>query len=238
MWAWAQEQRQRTQRLKQDWRATEWLAVDLETNGLDADANGILSMAWVALNSKGIRLASADYHVIWSEQPLNQSVIHHGLTEQDIARGETLAAVMPLFAQALEGRILVAHHAAFDWQLLQQAAQLTDVDLNPLAVLDTLQLERSRQQARYQQLHCQGSAMGAYTLAACRRPYALPDKPQHHALEDAMACAELFLVQAWQIGGQQPLSAGQLVRRSRRPLRLPLVPLGAKKAEATTNKVV
>ena len=213
MWDWLRERQRCARWLRRDWRDVEWVVVDIETNGLDAKFQGILSMAWVTLNANGIDLGSAHYHVIRATQVLNQSVIHHGLTQADIAGGEDLVVVLQQFADALNQRVLVAHNAPFDWRLLRQAATATQTSLSPLAVLDTLALERNQRSARYRQLHTGDTEHNAYTLSACRQRYGLPAKPAHHALEDAVACGELFLAQAWQIAGKQPLSAARLIAR-------------------------
>lgn len=215
MWQWLTAQNTRLRALKQDWQAARWLAVDLETNGLDCDASGILSAAWVPLSAQGLDLSAAAYHVVRSTSPLTQSAIYHGLREADIRAGEDLGQVMEQLAKALEGRILVAHNAAFDWRLLRQAADQHGVVLNPLGVLDTLTLERRRLHHQYRHDQMGQDPVGAYTLTACRRRYNMPDAPAHHALEDAIACGELFLAQAWQLSGGQPLSAADLLRQSR-----------------------
>lgn len=215
MWHWLTAQNTRLRTLKQDWQTADWLAVDLETNGLDCDASGILSAAWVPLNGQGLELSAARYHVVRSTMPLTQSAIYHGLREADIHQGESLERVMCQLAEALEGRILVAHNAAFDWRLLRQAADQTGIALNPLGILDTLTLERRRLHHQYRHDQMGQEPVGAYTLAACRQRYNLPDMPAHHALEDAIGCGELFLAQAWQMSCGRHLSTGDLLRQSR-----------------------
>lgn len=201
--------------LSADWRSHQWLALDIESNGLSCGPEGILSIAWVPMANGTMQLAEAEYHVIRAETQLNQSVIHHELTQSDLAEGEALADVMTRLAEVLCQRILVAHHAKLDWGLLSAASRLLDIPLQPLAIADTLIIERKSSQGRYRQEQMGGNENGAFTLPACRARHGLPDRVGHHALEDAIACGELFLAQAWKLANGKPLSAQELVHRSR-----------------------
>lgn len=206
--------RRQRKALQQDWREVRWLVVDLETNGLDCGPEGILSIAWVPLHRGVLGMGSARYHVISTDTPLNQSVVHHHLTSADMADGEPLEAVLRDLAADMEGAVLVAHHAGLDWRLLQAASGMTGIPLSPLAVVDTLKLEQQRSERRYQHEQMGARRSDGYTLSACRLHHELPERPAHHALEDAVACGELFLAQAWKLAGTGDLAAQQLVRRS------------------------
>ena len=210
--------RARRARADVDWRDASYVAVDLETNGLHCDASGILSIAWVVLGVQGVALSTAQYHVVASQQTLNQSAIHHGLRERDLRAGEALGEVMQALAQDLENRYLVAHHAPFDWKLLQQAARVTEVALNPLGIIDTLMLERQRLGHPFRDHPMHKAHQDDFTLPACGARFHLPARPAHHALEDALACGELFLAQAWHLSQTRMLTVRELIRRSRQRL--------------------
>lgn len=206
--------KQRAQ-LSVDWRSQQWLALDIESNGLRCGPEGILSIAWVPLSGGTLQLAAAEYFVVRANTQLNQSVIHHELTQFDLARGHPLVDILNHLATVLTERILVAHHAKFDWGLLLAASQMFNIPLQPLAIVDTLMLERRSAQGRYQKDQMGGDALGAFTLPACRARHGLPDRVGHHAQEDAIACGELFLAQAWQLAQGKQLSAQEIVKRSR-----------------------
>lgn len=208
----------RRARAEVDWRDASYVAVDLETNGLHCDASGILSVAWVVLGVQGVALSTAQYHVVSCAQELNQSAVHHGLRERDIRSGEPLAVVMRLLAQDLENRYLVAHHAPFDWKLLQQASVSTGVEINPLGVIDTLMLERQRLGHPFRDHPMHRAHENDFTLPACGARFHLPARPAHHALEDALACGELFLAQAWHLSKTRPIRVRELIQRSRQRL--------------------
>lgn len=215
--AWRQARRDRLARADVDWREADYVAVDLETNGLHCDADGILSIAWVELTANGLSLSTARCETIHTDQMLNQSAIHHGLQEQDISSGRLMKSVLTELSRVLEHRFLIAHNAPFDWRLLQQASGAEGVTLNPAGIIDTLMLERQRLG------HLSGHqpmthVAGAYTLSACAERFNLPPRPAHHALEDAIACGELFLAQAWHLSGGRAMTTRDLMRRSRQRL--------------------
>lgn len=173
------------------------LALDLETTGLDANRDVILSFGWVVIRAGAIELASARHQVVRTaanRRELASTV--HGLGHDHIAGGEPLEAVLEAFLAALNGHILLAHFAAIEVQFLRAALASVGADgakggLASWPVIDTGQIERRRLQA-------QGGALesGALRLAAARARYGLPHRPAHNALSDALAAAELFLAQA------------------------------------------
>ena len=202
----------RWRRLTRDWREHRWLALDLETNGLDPAGDDILSVAWVPLGAHGIDLHAACAHVVHSPQPLTQSATIHGLDRDRVDGGEPAERVLRALAEAATGCILVAHHARLDRAFLQSAVDRLDLPLEPLAVVDTLGLERRR--LRIAGHDAETLPANALSLAACRARHGLPAVAGHDALADAVACAELFLAQAWQACGRGRLSAASLVQWS------------------------
>lgn len=200
---------QRKRMLKGGWQEARYVALDLETDGLEPDKHRILAAGWVPLSPPWIELKQADYGVVRSTQPLSQSAVIHGLSEQDLRHGEPLAKVLRRLARWLDGAVLVAHHAPFDWEFLRRAFAQENIPCQPLALLDTLRLEQKRLSR-----HKDWLERNELTLAACRQRYELPAMQQHHALSDAVACAELFLAQAYAYSGAQKTSLKQLLRQA------------------------
>lgn len=197
----------RQDQLKGRWQAARYIALDLETDGLQPEQDAILTVGWVPIAPPRIRLFEADYGVIKNNQPLSQSAVVHQLSEADIRGGEPLENVLRRLASRLDGAVLVAHHAPFDWAFLRLAFARFNISCTPLALMDTLQMERQRLARKKAWLE-----KGELTLSACRQRYGLPDMRQHHALSDAIACAELFLAQSYQIVGSHQTSLRELLR--------------------------
>lgn len=211
---WIKHWQQRRRLAKQSWHSVPWVAIDCESNGLDPTKDALLSLAWVPVEPPFVRIGATQYAVIESQLPLSQSAVVHQLTSTELRQGEPLVPVLERFAEATAGAYIIAHYAEFDRRLLQQAMQQAGVVWQPAGWYDTLAVEK-RYAAEQTSL-----ATTAFSLSACRSRYGLLGVHEHHARNDAIACAELFLAQVY---GQQnkhnlpakSLSLGQVLRRSR-----------------------
>jgi DNA polymerase-3 subunit epsilon len=173
------------------WDRVPFLAVDLETTGLDPLTDAIVSIGWVPVIGGRVVLAEARHHVVRVARPMPESsAVLHGILDDEAAAGADIADVLPLFLDALKGRVPVAHHAASERGFLDAACQ--QLYGAPLVVpyVDTLGLEVRLRKRR-------GDPMGPgqLRLPACREHYGLPRYRAHSALVDALACAELLLAQ-------------------------------------------
>jgi DNA polymerase-3 subunit epsilon len=76
-------------------------------------------------------------------------------------------------------------------------------------VVDTLELEHRLVMTAWQP----DPPVGALRLWAARERYGLPRTGPHHALVDAVACAELYLAQTSQLADGRPLPLRRLLAR-------------------------
>lgn len=200
---------------QQDWRHVPWFAVDCETNGLNPEQDALLSLAWVPIEPPFIRLGAAEYAVLRHQAALNQSAVVHQLTRTELKQGEPLEQVLERFAQATRKAYVVAHYAAFDRAVLAQHFNKIGLTWQPLGWYDTLAATKRqlRQKGQLQQQN--------FTLAESRHYYQLPAFSGHHARNDAIACAELFLAQnyqhrpSWSKKPSKALTVKQVLRRGR-----------------------
>ncbi|NKN34013.1 3'-5' exonuclease [Marichromatium bheemlicum] len=175
-----------------DWRAIEYLAVDLETTGLDPRNDQILSVGYVVLRGASIDLASARRHLVRVGGAIPEaSAVIHQITDDQAASGGDLEPVLAELLAALAGRVLIAHHASIELGFLSNACRRlwNQGLLTPL--IDTQVLAHRTFERR--QIPFRGSDLRLYAL--CDR-YNLPRHAAHDALGDALAAAELFLAQA------------------------------------------
>jgi DNA polymerase-3 subunit epsilon len=192
--SWWQRQRQ----LAQPWQQQRYIALDAETSGLNAAEDKLLALAWIELRPPLLDYSRSAYHVFAvADFDLKQSPVVHGLVQRDFAQASDTETALKQLQQQLQGAVLVCHHISLDWQFLQHAAAPYGIRLEPLALVDTLQLEARRLRNQQHQLE-----RGSLTLARCRQRYRLPDYQAHHALSDAVACGELFLAQAYRFAGR------------------------------------
>lgn len=207
--------RRDTPTLDKPWEEVEFLAVDLETTGLDPATDSIVSIGWVPVIKGGVVLAQARHHLVRPPRPMPEpSAVLHGILDDTAQAAPDLADVMPSFLLALKGRIPVAHHAAAERGFLNAACQ--SLYGAPLVVpyVDTLALEGALMNRRGATI-----APGSLRLAACRERYGLPRYRAHDALVDALACAELLLAQVAHMAPTPPRGGTRRMDASR-PVRL------------------
>ena len=115
------------------------------------------------------------------------AVTVHGIGEQRAQSGEALHHVASRFLRDLAGRVVVAHGASIEVEVIRRISRALFGVAIPVRSICTLALERRLSPNRI--------GNDGYRLAAARGRYNLPDYQQHDALSDALAAAELFLAQ-------------------------------------------
>ncbi|NRA55153.1 MAG: 3'-5' exonuclease [Gammaproteobacteria bacterium] len=195
--------------LSQPYNQLELLSVDLEMTGLNAKKHEIISMGWVPIIAGEIILSQARHILVKPQAGVGDSATIHGIHDHQLDDAMPLSLALEQLLQAMQGRVLVAHHGALDIAFIQQAAKKLYGHKLPFDLLDTLLLEAKR-------LQRQGSHYDKQKLRlyACCERYQLPPLSAHNALSDALATAQLLLAQAAAIGGSSVLSAKQLMRYS------------------------
>ncbi|WP_245679199.1 exonuclease domain-containing protein [Actinomadura hibisca] len=193
--------------------AAEWACVDVETSGLHAEFDRVLSVAVVLLSAGGEQVG--EFSTLLDPGCDPGPVEIHGLTRERLQGAPTFDQVAGRVAELLRGRVLVAHNAQFDYGFL--AAEFARAGLEPPVErrLCTLTLNR--------RLGPPVSDMQLGTLAA---HYGVELLQAHDALHDARALAGIFrasLVDASRYGMELPLVACQPWQRALRPTQVPKV---------------
>ncbi|PYG04381.1 MULTISPECIES: exonuclease domain-containing protein [Thioalkalivibrio] len=191
---------------------TRFLAVDIETTGLDPQRDAILSIGWVALDGTSIDLATAGHVLVRPQREVpEQSAVIHGITDHRAATGGTPGEALDALFRALDGRVLIAHHAALELGFLARACERHYGTRPPLAVVDTLRLAETSRRRAGRPIPARG-----LRLHVLRGEYNLPARRTHDALLDALGAAELFaaLIAERDPTGELPL--GRVLFRPRR----------------------
>ena len=171
------------------------LAVDVETTGLKPSEHQIVSIGWVPINCFEIDLGGAGYVVIRGSEGLSvgSSATIHQLTDDEIAAGIDLEKALEKFLQALQGRALLAHFAVIEKDFISRACEQIFQAPLEVPIVDTFAMERTHMEKM--STYPRGEDL---RLARVRTRYGLPNYSNHHALTDALACAELYLAQTRQ----------------------------------------
>jgi DNA polymerase-3 subunit epsilon len=187
------------------WDSITYWALDLETGGLDARRDPILAVGMLPVREATVRLGEAYESLVrpeLGEDISAASVRAHQLVPEDVREAPALADVLAQVDHRLADGVLLVHQAAIDVRFLKRAYRATGLRWRSPRVVDTVDLlERFAKKARFIDPEAQDREP-AWNLAAARRRFGLPDYAAHHALTDAIATAELFLVLRKELGAR------------------------------------
>ncbi|NOZ30235.1 MAG: DEAD/DEAH box helicase [Chloroflexi bacterium] len=153
-----------------------FVALDLETTGLDPERDRIIEIGVVRFHSDGdIETWST---LVNPECPLPPRIEQlTGISSDELAHAPTLPMVLPTLRRFVGDAILVGHNVAFDIGFLRQAHLLEQNAAIDTFALASIVLPRQH----------------SYALGALTETLGVTLKDAHRALADARAAAELFL---------------------------------------------
>lgn len=176
------------------WDQVTYWALDLETTGLDPKRHRILSAGMVPVRA-GV--------VHWGERwealvrpPGDERLPEDGLRAHHILPGELehappLSEVVPQIDARLREGVALLHFAPLDLGFLRSAFAACGLAWPKPRVVDTVELLQKLHHRRH---HFTPHPTPPRTaLPEAREDFGLPPYPNHHALTDALATAELFL---------------------------------------------
>jgi DNA polymerase-3 subunit epsilon len=195
-------------------------SLDFEATGLDFAKDTIISFGVVPVTHGRIDVGASVYQLV---DPMDvtfdpQAVTVHMLRPIDLAGAPSLDAAREALRTALDGRFLLVWFAEVEAAFLakifgggRKRWMKRTVDVRQLVA--ALEGDEPR---------------GPLTLAACAERYGIPVADPHHALDDALVTAQLFLVVASKLGSrgigsvrelsEAGPSAAPVLRRPRAPL--------------------
>jgi DNA polymerase III subunit epsilon len=178
------------------WDEVVYWALDLETGGLDARTDAILSVGMIPVRAGGIRLGESFATLVRPEGSDHidpGSIAAHQLVPRDVSGAPGLADVLgEIDVRIREGALLV-HQASIDVAFLKRAFKRVGRRWPAPTVIDTVALlMKAAKRARL--IHPDAPDHEPdLNLQGARRRQGLPDYGQHDALTDAISTAELFL---------------------------------------------
>lgn len=185
------------------WDAVDYLALDLETSGLDPERERILGVGTVPLHGGVVRWGERYFSLVHPEgfgRLDGEAIGVHQILPAELQDAPPLDQVLAAVEERLEGHVLLAHHAPLDVGFLRRAFRAAGRPWPRPRVVDT-RLLVARLDRRLHQLHPYGRPLPR-SLAEVRKALDLPRYEYHHALTDALATAELFLVLRRRLGLQ------------------------------------
>jgi DNA polymerase III subunit epsilon len=192
-----------------DARELEYVALDLETTGLDPKRDDILSMGFVRLHGMCIDLGSAGRRLVRPTRPIPEATaIIHRILDDRAAGGLPVAEALGELLELLAGRVLVVHHSPFELKFLRSVCNRVYGGDFLMPTVDTEAIERRRLERGNRPF-----SPGQLRLANLREQYNLPRYRTHDALSDALAAAELFTAQMARRGLERPIPLKNLLVR-------------------------
>ncbi|MCC9620279.1 DNA polymerase III subunit epsilon [Thalassospira sp. MA62] len=187
---------------------TEFIALDLETTGLDPKRDEIVSIGWVIIRQLGVDFSSCEHILVRPRGELHESsVIVHRIFDSDVANAPDIKTALEYLLPQMAGRVLIAHHAPIELGFLGQACKRAFGAPLQIPTVDTLVLA-------LRDIHRAGQPMkpGALKLDTLRRSHNLPRFRAHNALSDAIAASGLFLAQVAKRDPKGELELRRLLR--------------------------
>jgi DNA polymerase-3 subunit epsilon len=185
----------------------EFVAIDIETTGLKAQQDDIISIGLVPFNARRIYLSGAHHWLVRPRKLTSTSVVIHQITHSDVAEAPTLRTVLPEVIPLLKNKLVVVHYRYMEREFFRQAAAGLYEQNWLFPVIDTLEIEAMhlrQQQSRLARLLKR--KLPSLRLPNVRERYHLPAYENHNALTDALATAELLQAQI----ARQALSSVQV----------------------------
>lgn len=187
------------------WDVPVYWALDLETGGLDARTDPIISVGMVPLRGGIIRLGEAFSTLIRPDpgRPIRpESVRAHQLLAGDLRKAPPLGAVLLEVDRRLADGVLLVHNRGIDIPFLKGGHARTGLKWRKPLVVDTVDLIMKTAARRRFLRPASGDERPSLNLSEARRANGLPDYEAHDALIDAVSTAELFLVLRQALGAK------------------------------------
>ena len=186
------------------WDVPVYWALDLETGGLDARHDPIISVGMVPIRGGVIHLGESFSTLVRPDpgRPIKpESVRAHQLLAGDLRKSPPLHAVLMEVGRRLADGVLLVHNRGIDVSFLKEGHARTGVSWKKPVVVDTVDLiVKAAERRKF--LRPDGAQMPSLNLSDARRAHGLPDYQAHDALIDAVSTAELFLVLRQVIGAK------------------------------------
>ena len=175
--------------------------VDLETTGLNARHDHIIEIGMVRDDRKGSVETFRTF--IDPEVPIPAHITAlTGIVQHDVVGAPLIGSVLARVARLLDGAILVAHNASFDYSFLAQAFLVWSRPFQ-YASLCTVQLSRSL----YPHLR-------SHSADALIARFGLVPGARHRALDDALVLKQFFEHACTTFGTEQVLNRAETLIRA------------------------
>ena len=171
------------------WRDQDYLAVDVETTGLDTRHDQIVSYGAVPIIDGRIRFADAVSGYVKPTRDVSAAAVRvHGLRRADLDTAPPLLDCVNTLLPAMTGRVVVAHCGWIERAFLSRALHASSAAVFHNPTVDTALLAQ-----RWLGSAATGGCDESIALEYLARTLDMPVHRPHDALGDALTTAQVFL---------------------------------------------
>ena len=165
-----------------------FVAIDIETTGVDPESDEIIELGAVRVRKGGIR--GRFEHLVSPSQPIPPAITRlTGITETECEKEPPLSSILPEFRHFLDEDPVVAHNVSFDLAFLNRGIEAHGFKPIQNEVFDTLTLSRVVL-----------PRLKNHQFSTLLHYFAIPSHTIHRAAGDAEGTAKLFLAMIEYIG--------------------------------------
>ncbi|NLP57479.1 PolC-type DNA polymerase III [Lutibacter sp. B1] len=179
---WKQYLKKFKKKLPKKIETTKFVVFDTETTGLDISKDRILSIGAVTVLNNTIDIAESFEIYVNQEEFTSKSVEIHGILKEGNLQKITEAEAIEKFIHFIGNSVLIAHHAAFDVEIINAALKRLNLPKLKNKYLDTGIL--------YKKL--EGKKDNHFNLDVLCNEFNIPKHDRHTAAGDAFITAQLF----------------------------------------------
>jgi DNA polymerase-3 subunit epsilon len=196
------------------WTKAPLVALDFETTGLDLRRDAIISFGAVPIVAGRIELGRAVYREVRPQVPPSpESIAVHHLRPVDLREAPSLEEARSELRAVLDRRFIVA------WVAEVEASFLSGVFGGSRGYWLRRTIDAFRLARTLERLEGRDPADGGGRLDRTAERYGIPVEETHHALDDAVMTAELFLVLAAKLAARSDGRLKTLRRAARHGMR-------------------
>ncbi len=191
--------------LGRPWWAVDYASLDFEATGLDFDRDRIISFGVVPVRQGRVEVGQSVYQLVdpGDVPPSAESVTVHGLRPVDLKDAPSAAAARESLSAALSGCYLVTWWAGVEAAFLDK-----------LFGGGVRSWFRRAVDVRQLVIALEGETGARLTLTQAAAKYGVPVASPHHALDDALVTAQLFLITASKMAKRNQGQVKDLLRPS------------------------
>lgn len=190
------------------WRTVDLASLDFEATGLDFERDRIISLGVVPIEDGRIDVGRSVYELVdpGDVELTRDTVTIHGLRPVDVRGASSMDAARETLRQALAGRFLITWYATVEASFLAK-------------LFGTRPTRWTRRciDVRKLLIGLLGAEAARLTLEQAAARFDVPVASPHHALDDALVTAQLFLVIASKLGSVGVRTPRDLMRVGSEP---------------------